>query len=187
MSKRWLLTPQSLKKASNEPAFQNPSLTLITVRKSCFRPVKPLSLVVPPCSFALIRLASVFAVAACMSFADSCLSFPWSFSSPLIFLSSLSSRACQQTKMRSVTLAALGAAAIASTADAKVFFAEKFDDADWSSRWTVPTKWKSASDLGEWKWTAGKFNPEQNDKGIQVRSVCELSITQSVNRNFVSN
>lgn len=39
----------------------------------------------------------------------------------------------------------------------------------WKERWTVPTDWKSASELGEWKHTTGEFNGgSSDDKGIQT-------------------
>jgi calreticulin len=61
----------------------------------------------------------------------------------------------------------LGLAA-ASTASAKVYFQEDFNSASWKSRWTVPTEWKPASELGEWSWTAGKWYADESDKGIQT-------------------
>lgn len=39
----------------------------------------------------------------------------------------------------------------------------------WKERWTVPSTWKSASELGEWSHTAGQFNGgSDDDKGIQT-------------------
>lgn len=60
------------------------------------------------------------------------------------------------------------AALLAGTADAKVYFQEDFNDAAWKSRWTVPSDWKSSSELGEWSWTAGKWHGDANDKGVQT-------------------
>mmetsp|Transcript_31899 Transcript_31899/g.101564 ORF Transcript_31899/g.101564 Transcript_31899/m.101564 type:complete len:90 (-) Transcript_31899:1123-1392(-) len=39
---------------------------------------------------------------------------------------------------------------LAAAVSAKVYFQEDFNDADWESRWVVPTKWKSESELGTW-------------------------------------
>lgn len=39
----------------------------------------------------------------------------------------------------------------------------------WKERWTVPSTWKSASELGEWSHTAGQFNGgSADDKAIQT-------------------
>lgn len=52
---------------------------------------------------------------------------------------------------------------------AKIYFQEKFDDEGWRERWTVPTKWKPAEELGEWGWTAGEwYGGSEDDKGIQT-------------------
>jgi calreticulin len=50
----------------------------------------------------------------------------------------------------------------------KIYFKEDFNDAGWESRWKVPTEWKPKSEMGEWKWTAGEFYSDANDKGIQT-------------------
>lgn len=59
-------------------------------------------------------------------------------------------------------------AAFAASVDAKVYFQEDFNDAAWKSRWTVPTEWKSSSELGEWNWTPGKWYGDATDKGVQT-------------------
>ncbi|GMI85038.1 calreticulin 1a, calreticulin 1 [Hibiscus trionum] len=52
-------------------------------------------------------------------------------------------------------------------ASAEVFFEERFDDG-WESRW-VKSDWKKDDNLaGEWNYTAGKWNGNPNDKGIQT-------------------
>ncbi|CBJ32747.1 Calreticulin [Ectocarpus siliculosus] len=52
---------------------------------------------------------------------------------------------------------------------AKIYLQEKFDDEGWRERWTVPTKWKPADELGEWGWTAGEwYGGSADDKGIQT-------------------
>lgn len=38
----------------------------------------------------------------------------------------------------------------------------------WTSRWTIPSKWKGKSELGEWKHTAGEWYGDAEDKGIQT-------------------
>jgi len=58
--------------------------------------------------------------------------------------------------------------ALAASASGKIYFKEDFNDKSWESRWVVPTEWKPASELGEWKWTAGEFNGDKNDKGIKT-------------------
>ncbi|KAE8686600.1 Calreticulin [Hibiscus syriacus] len=53
------------------------------------------------------------------------------------------------------------------TASAEVFFEERFNDG-WESRW-VKSDWKKDDNLaGEWNYTAGKWNGDPNDKGIQT-------------------
>ncbi|KAJ8447787.1 hypothetical protein Cgig2_015150 [Carnegiea gigantea] len=50
---------------------------------------------------------------------------------------------------------------------AKVFFEERFDD-EWEKRW-VKSDWKRDENMaGEWNYTAGKWNADPNDKGIQT-------------------
>jgi len=56
----------------------------------------------------------------------------------------------------------------ASVVTGKVYFQEDFSSADWQKRWTVPTGWKAKSELGEWKWTAGEYHADANNKGIQT-------------------
>lgn len=60
------------------------------------------------------------------------------------------------------------AATLASVVSAKVYFQEDFNDASWSDRWTVSTEWKSESELGAWKHTAGEWYGDASDKGIQT-------------------
>lgn len=58
---------------------------------------------------------------------------------------------------------------ILSLSAAKVFLREQFNDAAWRDRWTVPTKWKPESELGEWGWTIGKWHGgDETNKGIQT-------------------
>jgi len=58
---------------------------------------------------------------------------------------------------------------IAAPATAEIYLKEQFNDEGWSKRWTPSTKWKSASDMGEWKAVAGKWNGgSETDLGIQT-------------------
>lgn len=66
------------------------------------------------------------------------------------------------------TLATAVALTGLSLVNGKIYFKEDFNDASWKSRWTVPTGWKSESELGEWKWTAGEWYGDAKDKGIQT-------------------
>lgn len=63
--------------------------------------------------------------------------------------------------------AVLAACLMAASASATVFFKENFDD-KWESRWVVPTKWKTAEELGTWNHTAGDWFGDVKDKGIKV-------------------
>ncbi|KAG5189815.1 Calreticulin family-domain-containing protein [Tribonema minus] len=70
---------------------------------------------------------------------------------------------------RRLVLSAGVALATAQLSAAKVFFREHFNDEGWRERWTVPTKWKSESELGEWGWTVGKWHGgDESNKGIQT-------------------
>jgi calreticulin len=60
------------------------------------------------------------------------------------------------------------AAFFAAPAAAEIYFKEQFNDESWSDRWTVPTEWKSKSDMGQWKQTPGKFYANASDQGIQT-------------------
>jgi len=62
----------------------------------------------------------------------------------------------------------LAVAAIAAVpAAAEILLKEQFNDESWKTKWTVPTGWKSESDLGPWVHTAGKWHGNADDKGIQ--------------------
>lgn len=53
-------------------------------------------------------------------------------------------------------------------ATATVYFDEKFDADNWSSRW-IQSEF-SGKEFGKFDWTAGKFYGDaEQDKGIQVR------------------
>lgn len=68
--------------------------------------------------------------------------------------------------MKFSTLATAAALAVSPVA-AEVYFKEQFNDEGWESRWTV-SSWKSKSEMGEWKHTAGEWYGDENDKGIQT-------------------
>jgi len=65
--------------------------------------------------------------------------------------------------MLAVTLATL-----VSAASAKTYFKESFNDKAWDSRWVKSVNWKPADEVGEWKWTHGKWYGDASDKGIQT-------------------
>jgi len=57
---------------------------------------------------------------------------------------------------------------VAAPVAAETYLKEQFNDDAWTSRWTVPSTWKSASDLGAWERTAGKWFGDAADTGIQT-------------------
>lgn len=60
-------------------------------------------------------------------------------------------------------------AALTASATAEVYFKEQFNNDGWKDRWTVPSSWKTSSELGDWSHTAGKHNGgSEDDKGIQT-------------------
>jgi len=66
-----------------------------------------------------------------------------------------------------ISLLAIAALAVAPTT-AEILLKEQFNDESWSSKWTVPSEWKSKSELGDWVHTAGKWYDSADDKGIQT-------------------
>jgi len=63
----------------------------------------------------------------------------------------------------------LAVAAVAAVpAAAEILLKEQFNDESWNTKWTVPTGWKSKSELGDWVHTAGKWHGSADDKGIQT-------------------
>lgn len=52
---------------------------------------------------------------------------------------------------------------IALIAGETVYLRETFSEG-WEDRWIKSTK--KGSDVGEWKWTAGKLYDDQEDKGL---------------------
>jgi len=59
--------------------------------------------------------------------------------------------------------------AVIACVSGKIYFKEDFNDKGWESRWVVPSDWKPKSELGDWKWTAGRFTGDATDKGIQTQ------------------
>jgi len=58
---------------------------------------------------------------------------------------------------------------LATPSVAEIYVKEQFNDENWTTRWTPSTKWKSASEMGEWKQTTGKwYGGGEDDKGIQT-------------------
>jgi len=68
------------------------------------------------------------------------------------------------------SLAAIAAlTSIPSGVTAEIFFKEQFNDAGWNDRWTVPTSWKSESELGKWETAAGLWHgPDESDLGLKT-------------------
>lgn len=67
------------------------------------------------------------------------------------------------------SLAAIASLSVVNSAVAEVFFKEQFNDEGWKTRWTESTKWKSKSDMGEWKHTKGEwYGGAATDLGIQT-------------------
>jgi len=63
----------------------------------------------------------------------------------------------------------LATLALVAPAAAEVYFKEQFNDEAWKDRWTVPSKWKPKSEMGEWKQTTGKwYGGGADDKGVQT-------------------
>ena len=58
-------------------------------------------------------------------------------------------------------------ASLAATASATTYFSETFDDS-YTERWTTPSKWKDAAELGTFEHTAGKYYADADNKGIQT-------------------
>eukprot|EP01018_Ginkgo_biloba_P009969 Gb_34343 [translate_table: standard] len=56
---------------------------------------------------------------------------------------------------------------LASIVSAHVLFEERFDDG-WENRWVISDWKKEEGAAGEWLHTAGKWNGDPNDKGIQT-------------------
>jgi len=59
----------------------------------------------------------------------------------------------------------LSLVAMVGVANAKVYYKEQFGEG-WKDRWVESSDWKSKSDMGEWKHTAGDWYADENDKGI---------------------
>lgn len=59
-------------------------------------------------------------------------------------------------------------ATIPSLSTADVLFKEQFNDDSWSERWTVPTEWKSESEIGKWVRSAGENYFDIADTGLQT-------------------
>lgn len=54
-----------------------------------------------------------------------------------------------------------------SSASAKIFFQENFDDAEWQSRWNVPSK--NTAQLGSWEISSGKFFADEKiNQGLRT-------------------
>lgn len=58
-------------------------------------------------------------------------------------------------------------AATVATASATTYISETFDDT-YTDRWTVPSTWKEAEELGTFTHTAGKYYGDESNKGVQT-------------------
>jgi len=74
-----------------------------------------------------------------------------------------------------------------ASASAEVYFKEQFNDEGWKDRWTVPTDWRSAAELGEWTKTAGEYYADAKDTGIQTGPDARFhGISAKMNKTFNS-
>ncbi|CAM8928515.1 unnamed protein product [Rhodiola kirilowii] len=65
-------------------------------------------------------------------------------------------------------LLTLTVVSVYSVSSATVFFEERFDDEGWEKRWVI-SDWKKAENVsGKWNYTAGKWNGNPDNKGIQT-------------------
>jgi len=63
----------------------------------------------------------------------------------------------------------LAAAALLGTPVAAEFFLkEQFNDDSYVERWTESTNWRSKTEMGVWKRSAGKFHHDEADTGLQT-------------------
>jgi hypothetical protein len=82
----------------------------------------------------------------------------------------------------------VGALVVVGAVSGKFYFKEDFNDIAWKERWTAGTEPSAGviadaqavphmlpisyisiqKDVGEWKWTAGEFHGDPNDKGVQT-------------------
>jgi calreticulin len=77
--------------------------------------------------------------------------------------------------------------ALFAQSHAKTYFKEDFNDKGWSDRWTVPSKWKSAGEMGEWKHTTGEFFASASDKGVQTSEDARFyGMTAKMDESFTS-
>jgi len=82
---------------------------------------------------------------------------------------------------------ALTAATFISSTNADFFFTEDFNDDNWTGRWTESTTWKPKAEMGTWKHTAGEWNGDADDKGIQTSEDARFyGISAKLDKPFVS-
>lgn len=62
----------------------------------------------------------------------------------------------------------LAATLAVAPAAAETYFKEQFNDKSWETTWVESTEWKSASEMGKWEQTAGKFYADKSDMGLQT-------------------
>lgn len=82
---------------------------------------------------------------------------------------------------------ALTAATCIASAAADFYISEDFNDDEWTSRWTVPSTWKPAAEMGAWKHTAGEWYGDAADKGIQTSEDARFyGLSAKLDKPFVS-
>lgn len=81
----------------------------------------------------------------------------------------------------------LAAASLVASVNAEIYLKEQFNDKDWESRWTQPTKWRSKAEMGPWELTAGEFYGNKDDTGIQTGEDARFfGISAPLSKSFVS-
>jgi calreticulin len=57
----------------------------------------------------------------------------------------------------------------------------------WKTKWTIPSKWKSKGEMGEWKHTAGEWHADPKDMGIQTSEDARFyGISAPLDKTFTS-
>ena len=60
-------------------------------------------------------------------------------------------------------------ALLCAPVSAKTYFKESFNDASWKTRWSAPTGWKPALEMGAWETSAGEWHSgDESDKALRT-------------------
>jgi len=82
---------------------------------------------------------------------------------------------------------ALTTATCFTSVSGEFFISENFNDDAWTSRWTESTTWRSKAEMGAWKHTAGEWNGDSDDKGIQTSEDARFyGLSAKLDKSFVS-